>query len=180
MTIQDLQQQLKIQCHSNGALDSISPASSLGLLSSQEDLHKEVESLRLERELHENEGFVLQKTIDELSTRLENQQQSLMAKDDTIARMMEMLKKNQENKNAMEQQESERKLVEKYKADMNELKVVMDEKEKTISSLQEVRKIYYYDNSYCSCFEKSCSRQWFIMKWESILVLAVGHTTCGI
>lgn len=130
--IQDLQQQVKKQVHSNG----VSPASSVSGLSSQEDLHKQVETLRLERELHENEGFVLQKTIDELSKRLENQQQSLLAKDETIARMMEMFK----NKNAVEQQGSDRKMLEKLKADVADLKGALEDKESTISSLQEVQK----------------------------------------
>ncbi|KAK3722298.1 hypothetical protein QZH41_017751, partial [Actinostola sp. cb2023] len=136
--IQDLQGQLKKLRQPNGLMDSskMSPASSLGLLSSQENLHKEVESLRLERELQENEGYVLQKTLEELSTRLENQQQALLAKDETIARMMEMFKKGQENKH-VEQQESGRKVVEKYKAEMDGLKAGMVLKDQTISSLQE-------------------------------------------
>jgi chromosome segregation ATPase len=115
----------------------------LGLLSSQEDIHREVEALRLERESQENEGYVLQKSLEELSTRLESQQQALIAKDDTISRLMEMLqKKGQENKTT-EQQDIDRKKIEKCYAEVDYLKAGIEERDRAITSLQNVRQLVY-------------------------------------
>lgn len=110
------------------------------MLSSREDLHREVEALRLERESQENEGYVLQKSLEELSTRLETQQQALVAKDETIARLMEMLqKKGQENK-ASELQEIDRKKLEKLNFEIDSLKAGIEERDRAMSSLQAVSK----------------------------------------
>lgn len=140
--IRDLQEQLKQsrQSGNHGNLGKVSPSSSLGLLSSREDLHREVEALRLERESQENEGYVLQKSLEELSTRLETQQQALVAKDETIARLMEMLqKKGQENK-ASELQEIDRKKLEKLNFEIDSLKAGIEERDRAMSSLQAVSK----------------------------------------
>ncbi|XP_032235245.2 ELKS/Rab6-interacting/CAST family member 1 isoform X2 [Nematostella vectensis] len=138
--IQDLQIQLK-QCKEGSEASTIrksSTASSHSFLSSQEDIHREVETLRQERERQENESYVLQKSLDELSIRLENQQQAIKAKDETIARLMEMLQnKGQVSDSGKKEEDNYKKKLAEVVSEVEHLRDGISERDRAITALQE-------------------------------------------
>ena len=109
---------------------------------SVENLQREMEQFQQERDSHENEIYLLQKSLEELSIRLEMQNQSLATKDETINRLMEMLNSKGGEIKALEI-EKESSDVEKRKlaeviAELAKLRSEIDERDRAITSLQEV------------------------------------------
>ena len=142
-TIRDLQEQLQKQRELNERLgaNQQAPPSPHSLLSA-ENLQRELEQFQQERDSHENEIYLLQKSLEELSIRLEMQNQSLATKDETINRLMGMLNnKGGEMKTLEIERESsevdKRKLAEVI-GELAKLRCEIDERDRAITSLQEV------------------------------------------
>ena len=146
-TIQDLQEQLRQHREQTERLSTgrLSPASSSLSLHSQDGLQREVERLRLEKDRQENETFILQKSLEELSSRLEAQQQAIQAKDETVTQLMEMLQSNKglESKQLemhKEQHSSDKRKLAEVLSQLSRLREGIEQRDRTICSLQEVIK----------------------------------------
>lgn len=114
---------------------------------SQEGLQHELEVLRVEKDRQENETFILQRSLEELSSRLEAQQQAIQAKDETIAQLMEMIQSNKglESKQLVmhkEQHSTDKKKLAEALNQLAKLRESVDERDRTIASLQEVEYTY--------------------------------------
>lgn len=130
----------------------LSPASSTISVHSQDGLQRELDSLRSEKDRQENEAFILQRSLEELSSRLEVQQQSIQAKDETIAQLMGMIQnsKGVESKQLelhKEQHSTDKKKLTEALNQLAKLREVIDERDKTIASLKEVECSLFYQSS---------------------------------
>ena len=111
---------------------------------SQDGLQHELEVLRVEKDRQENETFILQRSLEELSSRLEAQQQAIQAKDETIAQLMGMIQSNKglESKQLemhKEQHSTDKKKLAEALNQLAKLREGINERERTITSLQEVQ-----------------------------------------
>ena len=142
--IQDLQEQLRQQREVSERLSvgRVSPSSSLSGISLDGQQLKELETLRLDKERQDNEIFLLQKSLEDLSSRLETQQQAMIAKDEQISRLLEMIQsKGLETKAAEGQKEvqnaDKRKMAEVI-GKLSLLREGIEERDRAITKLQEV------------------------------------------
>lgn len=150
-TVRELQEQLRRHKDASDNISSghLSPASSTISVHSQDGLQRELDSLRSEKDRQENEAFILQRSLEELSSRLEVQQQSIQAKDETIAQLMGMIQnsKGVESKQLelhKEQHSTDKKKLTEALNQLAKLREVIDERDKTIASLKEVEYSLFY------------------------------------
>lgn len=150
-TVRELQEQLRRHKDASDHIPSghLSPASSTISVHSQDGLQRELDSLRSEKDRQENEAFILQRSLEELSSRLEVQQQSIQAKDETIAQLMGMIQnsKGVESKQLelhKEQHSTDKKKLTEALNQLAKLREVIDERDKTIASLKEVEYSLFY------------------------------------
>ena len=114
---------------------------------SQDGLQRELDVLRVEKDRQENETFILQRSLEELSSRLEAQQQAIQAKDETIAQLMEMIQSNKglESKQLemhKEQHSTDKKKLAEALNQLAKLRESVDERDRKIASLQEVSRVH--------------------------------------
>ncbi|XP_029203230.2 LOW QUALITY PROTEIN: ELKS/Rab6-interacting/CAST family member 1-like [Acropora millepora] len=138
-TIQDLEEQLKKHHEEVGRS---SPFSSSASVHSQDGVQREIEILRLDKDRQDNETFILQRSLEELSARLEAQQQAMQAKDETITQLMGMIQSNKgvESKQMemlKDHQSSDRKKLTEALNQLAKLREVIDERDRAIASLKE-------------------------------------------
>ena len=138
-TIRNLQEKLQQEQDQTGRHFSSSSLSG----HSQNGLQREVEVLRGEKDRQDNETFILQRSLEELSSRLEAQQQAIQAKDETIAQLMEMIQSNKglESKQLemhKEQHSTDKKKLSEALNQLAKLREGIDERDRAIASLQEV------------------------------------------
>lgn len=119
---------------------------------SHDGLQHELEVLRVEKDRQENETFILQRSLEELSSRLEAQQQAIQAKDETIAQLMEMIQSNKglESKQLemhKEQHSTDKKKLAEAPNQLAKLREGIDERDRAIASLQEVQYMYIRHHS---------------------------------
>ncbi|XP_015760744.1 PREDICTED: ELKS/Rab6-interacting/CAST family member 1-like [Acropora digitifera] len=138
-TIQDLEEQLKKHHEEVGRS---SPFSSSLSVHSQDGVQREIEILRLDKDRQDNETFILQRSLEELSARLEAQQQAMQAKDETITQLMGMIQSNKgvESKQMemlKDHQSSDRKKLTEALNQLAKLREVIDERDRAIASLKE-------------------------------------------
>lgn len=119
---------------------------------SQDGLQHELEVLRVEKDRQENETFILQRSLEELSSRLEAQQQAIQAKDETIAQLMEMIQSNKglESKQLemhKEQHSTDKKKLAEALNQLAKLRESIDKRDRAIASLQEVQYMYIRHHS---------------------------------
>ena len=136
-----MRQQAQTERLSNGR-PSLS-SSSLSSVHSQDGLQRELEILRGEKDRQDNETFILQRSLEELSSRLEAQQQAIHAKDETIAQLMEMIQSNKGVESKQLEMHKEQHTTDKKKLiealnQLARLRESVDERDRTITSLQEV------------------------------------------
>ena len=103
--------------------------------------------MRVEKDRQENETFILQRSLEELSSRLEAQQQAIQAKDETIAQLMEMIQSNKglESKQFemhKEQHSTDKKKLAEALNQLAKLREGIDERDRAIASLREVEYMY--------------------------------------
>ena len=142
-TIQDLEEQLKKHHEEVGRS---SPFSSSLSVHSQDGVQREIEILRLDKDRQDNETFLLQRSLEELSARLEAQQQAMQAKDETITQLMGMIQSNKgvESKQMemlKDHQSSDRKKLTEALNQLAKLREVIDERDRAIASLKEVHNL---------------------------------------
>ena len=148
-TIRDLQEQLRQHREQSDRLSAgrPSPASSSLSVHSQDGLQREIDVLRSEKDRQDNETFILQRSLEELSSRLEIQQQSIQAKDETIAQLMEMIQSNKglESKQLemhKEQHSTDKKKLAEALNQLAKLQEGIEERDRAVVSLQEVKIIF--------------------------------------
>lgn len=142
-TIQDLEEQLKKHHEEVGRSP---PFSSSLSVHSQDGVQREIEILRLDKDRQDNETFILQRSLEELSARLEAQQQAMQAKDETITQLMGMIQSNKgvESKQMemlKDHQSSDRKKLTEALNQLAKLREVIDERDRAIASLKEVHNL---------------------------------------
>ena len=113
---------------------------------SQDGVQREIEILRLDKDRQDNETFILQRSLEELSARLEAQQQAMQAKDETITQLMGMIQSNKgvESKQMemlKDHQSSDRKKLTEALNQLAKLREVIDERDRAIASLKEVHNL---------------------------------------
>ena len=147
-TVRELQEQLRRHKDASDHISSghLSPASSTISVHSQDGLQRELDSLRSEKDRQENEAFILQRSLEELSSRLEVQQQSIQAKDETIAQLMGMIQNSKGVELHKEQHSTDKKKLTEALNQLAKLREVIDERDKTIASLKEVECCLFYES----------------------------------
>ena len=125
------------------SIGKVSPASSLSGISLDGTYQqKELETLRLDKERLDNEIFLLQKSLEDMSSQLEAQRPAMAAKDEQISRLLEMIQsKGLEARGAegnSDVKTMEKKRMAEVLGQLSHLREGIQERDGAITKLQEV------------------------------------------
>ncbi|CAJ1056918.1 ELKS/Rab6-interacting/CAST family member 1 isoform X5 [Xyrichtys novacula] len=137
MTVQALQDELRIQRDLNQLLQQDPASQSRDLALSSEPTEENYRRLQAEHERQAKELFLLRKTLEEMELRIDTQKQTLGARDESIKKLLEMLQsKGPSAKASEEDQERTRRLAD---AEMHRhhLESLLDQREREINALRE-------------------------------------------
>ncbi|XP_041651419.1 ELKS/Rab6-interacting/CAST family member 1-like isoform X2 [Cheilinus undulatus] len=137
MTVQALQDELRIQRDLNQLLQQDPASQSRDLALSSEPTEENYRRLQGEHERQAKELFLLRKTLEEMELRIDTQKQTLGARDESIKKLLEMLQsKGPSAKASEEDQERTRRLAD---AEMHRhhLESLLDQREREINALRE-------------------------------------------
>lgn len=91
MTVQALQDELRIQRDLNQLLQQDPASQSRDLALTSEPTEENYRRLQAEHERQAKELFLLRKTLEEMELRIDTQKQTLGARDESIKKLLEML-----------------------------------------------------------------------------------------
>ncbi|XP_034541405.1 ELKS/Rab6-interacting/CAST family member 1-like isoform X2 [Notolabrus celidotus] len=137
MTVQALQDELRIQRDLNQLLQQDPSSQSRDLALSSEPTEENYRRLQAEHDRQAKELFLLRKTLEEMELRIDTQKQTLGARDESIKKLLEMLQsKGPSAKASEEDQERTRRLAD---AEMHRhhLESLLDQREREINALRE-------------------------------------------
>uniref|UniRef100_A0A7N6ANV0 ELKS/RAB6-interacting/CAST family member 1a n=1 Tax=Anabas testudineus TaxID=64144 RepID=A0A7N6ANV0_ANATE len=137
MTVQALQDELRIQRDLNQLLQQDPASQSRDLALTSEPTEENYRRLQAEHERQAKELFLLRKTLEEMELRIDTQKQTLAARDESIKKLLEMLQsKGPSAKASEEDQERTRRLAD---AEMHRhhLESLLDQRDREITALRE-------------------------------------------
>uniref|UniRef100_A0A673A8Q4 ELKS/RAB6-interacting/CAST family member 1a n=1 Tax=Sphaeramia orbicularis TaxID=375764 RepID=A0A673A8Q4_9TELE len=138
MTVQALQDELRIQRDLNQLLQQDPASQGRDLALSSEPTEENYRRLQAEHERQAKELFLLRKTLEEMELRIDTQKQTLGARDESIKKLLEMLqsKGRPSAKASEEDQERTRRLAD---AEMHRhhLESLLDQRDREITALRE-------------------------------------------
>ncbi|XP_024911900.1 ELKS/Rab6-interacting/CAST family member 1 isoform X1 [Cynoglossus semilaevis] len=137
MTVQALQDELRIQRDLNQLLQQDPASQSRDLALTSEPTEENYRRLQAEHERQAKELFLLRKTLEEMELRIDTQKQTLGARDESIKKLLEMLQsKGPSAKASEEDQERTRRLAD---AEMHRhhLESLLDQRDREITALRE-------------------------------------------
>ncbi|KAM8861497.1 ELKS/Rab6-interacting/CAST family member 1a isoform 2-T3 [Synchiropus picturatus] len=137
MTVQALQDELRIQRDLNQLLQQDPAGQGRDLALSSEPTEENYRRLQAEYERQAKELFLLRKTLEEMELRIDTQKQTLGARDESIKKLLEMLQsKGPSAKASEEDQERTRRLAD---AEMHRhhLESLLDQRDREIGALRE-------------------------------------------
>uniref|UniRef100_A0A673A7P4 ELKS/RAB6-interacting/CAST family member 1a n=1 Tax=Sphaeramia orbicularis TaxID=375764 RepID=A0A673A7P4_9TELE len=137
MTVQALQDELRIQRDLNQLLQQDPASQGRDLALSSEPTEENYRRLQAEHERQAKELFLLRKTLEEMELRIDTQKQTLGARDESIKKLLEMLQsKGPSAKASEEDQERTRRLAD---AEMHRhhLESLLDQRDREITALRE-------------------------------------------
>uniref|UniRef100_A0A3Q3AHT7 ELKS/RAB6-interacting/CAST family member 1a n=1 Tax=Kryptolebias marmoratus TaxID=37003 RepID=A0A3Q3AHT7_KRYMA len=138
MTVQALQDELRIQRDLNQLLQQDPASQGRDLALTSEPTEENYRRLQAEYERQVKELFLLRKTLEEMELRIDTQKQTLVARDESIKKLLEMLQsKGPSAKASEEDQERTRRLAD---AEMHRhhLESLLDQRDREITALREV------------------------------------------
>ncbi|XP_037539398.1 ELKS/Rab6-interacting/CAST family member 1 isoform X2 [Nematolebias whitei] len=137
MTVQALQDELRIQRDLNQLLQQDPASQGRDLALTSEPTEENYRRLQAEYERQVKELFLLRKTLEEMELRIDTQKQTLVARDESIKKLLEMLQtKGPSAKASEEDQERTRRLAD---AEMHRhhLESLLDQRDREITALRE-------------------------------------------
>ncbi|KAL0968397.1 hypothetical protein UPYG_G00266320 [Umbra pygmaea] len=137
MTVQALQDELRIQRDLNQLLQQDPASHGPGLALSSEPTEENYRRLYGDHERQAKELFLLRKTLEEMELRIDTQKQTLGARDESIKKLLEMLQsKGPSAKASEEDQERTRRLAD---AEMHRhhLESLLDQRDRETAALRE-------------------------------------------
>nr|XP_057932035.1 ELKS/Rab6-interacting/CAST family member 1-like isoform X2 [Doryrhamphus excisus] len=137
MTVQALQDELRIQRDLNQLLQQDPASQGRDLALSSEPTEENFRRLQCEHDRQAKELFLLRKTLEEMELRIDTQKQTLGARDESIKKLLEMLQsKGPSAKASEEDQERTRRLAD---AEMHRhhLESLLDQRDREITALRE-------------------------------------------
>ncbi|KAM6937672.1 ELKS/Rab6-interacting/CAST family member 1-like isoform 1-T1 [Xenentodon cancila] len=137
MTVQALQDELRIQRDLNQLLQQDPSGQGRDLALTSEPTEENYRRLQGEYERQAKELFLLRKTLEEMELRIDTQKQTLVARDESIKKLLEMLQsKGPSAKASEEDQERTRRLAD---AEMHRhhLESLLDQRDREITALRE-------------------------------------------
>nr|XP_054589128.1 ELKS/Rab6-interacting/CAST family member 1 isoform X2 [Nothobranchius furzeri] len=137
MTVQALQDELRIQRDLNQLLQQDPASQGRDLALTSEPTEENHRRLQAEYERQAKELFLLRKTLEEMELRIDTQKQTLVARDESIKKLLEMLQsKGPSAKASEEDQERTRRLAD---AEMHRhhLESLLDQRDREITALRE-------------------------------------------
>uniref|UniRef100_A0A1A8S7F7 ELKS/RAB6-interacting/CAST family member 1 n=1 Tax=Nothobranchius rachovii TaxID=451742 RepID=A0A1A8S7F7_9TELE len=137
MTVQALQDELRIQRDLNQLLQQDPASQGRDLALTSEPTEENYRRLQAEYERQAKELFLLRKTLEEMELRIDTQKQTLVARDESIKKLLEMLQsKGPSAKASEEDQERTRRLAD---AEMHRhhLESLLDQRDREITALRE-------------------------------------------
>uniref|UniRef100_A0A1A7Z5S1 ELKS/RAB6-interacting/CAST family member 1 n=1 Tax=Iconisemion striatum TaxID=60296 RepID=A0A1A7Z5S1_9TELE len=137
MTVQALQDELRIQRDLNQLLQQDPTSQGRDLALTSEPTEENYRRLQAEYERQAKELFLLRKTLEEMELRIDTQKQTLVARDESIKKLLEMLQsKGPSAKASEEDQERTRRLAD---AEMHRhhLESLLDQRDREITALRE-------------------------------------------
>ncbi|XP_063049104.1 ELKS/Rab6-interacting/CAST family member 1-like [Engraulis encrasicolus] len=141
MTIQALQDELRIQRDLNQLFQQDGGVSGPGSSSSATGADLSEEGLRMlqgERERQAKELFLLRKTAEEMEMRIETQKQTLSARDHSIKKLLEMLQtRAPPSARASEEDQERTRLLAEAHATQHHLQALLQQKDKETVALRE-------------------------------------------
>uniref|UniRef100_A0A1A8BMJ1 ELKS/RAB6-interacting/CAST family member 1 n=1 Tax=Nothobranchius kadleci TaxID=1051664 RepID=A0A1A8BMJ1_NOTKA len=137
MTVQALQDELRIQRDLNQLLQQDPASQGRDLALTSEPTEENYRRLQAEYERQAKELFLMRKTLEEMELRIDTQKQTLVARDESIKKLLEMLQsKGPSAKASEEDQERTRRLAD---AEMHRhhLESLLDQRDREITALRE-------------------------------------------
>ncbi|XP_077452969.1 ELKS/Rab6-interacting/CAST family member 1-like isoform X1 [Stigmatopora argus] len=137
MTVQALQDELRIQRDLNQLLQQDPASQSRDLALASEPTEENFRRLHCEHDRQAKELFLLRKTLEEMEMRIDTQKQTLGARDESIRKLLEMLQsKGPSAKASEEDQERTRRLAD---AEMHRhhLESLLDQRDREMTALRE-------------------------------------------
>uniref|UniRef100_A0A3P9JC46 ELKS/RAB6-interacting/CAST family member 1a n=1 Tax=Oryzias latipes TaxID=8090 RepID=A0A3P9JC46_ORYLA len=137
MTVQALQDELRIQRDLNQLLQQDPASQGRDLALTSEPTEENYRRLHGEHERQAKELFLLRKTLEEMELRIDTQKQTLVARDESIKKLLEMLQsKGASAKASEEDQERTRRLAD---AEMHRhhLESLLEQREREVTALRE-------------------------------------------
>uniref|UniRef100_A0A3B3H8H6 ELKS/RAB6-interacting/CAST family member 1a n=1 Tax=Oryzias latipes TaxID=8090 RepID=A0A3B3H8H6_ORYLA len=137
MTVQALQDELRIQRDLNQLLQQDPASQGRDLALTSEPTEENYRRLHGEHERQAKELFLLRKTLEEMELRIDTQKQTLVARDESIKKLLEMLQsKGPSAKASEEDQERTRRLAD---AEMHRhhLESLLEQREREVTALRE-------------------------------------------
>ncbi|XP_038155900.1 ELKS/Rab6-interacting/CAST family member 1-like isoform X8 [Cyprinodon tularosa] len=137
MTVQALQDELRIQRDLNQLLQQDPASQGRELALTSEPTEENYQRLHAEHERQAKELFLLRKTLEEMELRIDTQKQTLVARDESIKKLLEMLQSKAPSAKASEEDQERTRRLADAEMHRHHLESLLDQRDREITALRE-------------------------------------------
>ncbi|XP_047242962.1 ELKS/Rab6-interacting/CAST family member 1-like isoform X3 [Girardinichthys multiradiatus] len=137
MTVQALQDELRIQRDLNQLFQQDPATQGRELALTSEPTEENFRRLHAEHERQAKELFLLRKTLEEMELRIDTQKQTLVARDESIKKLLEMLQSKAPSAKASEEDQERTRRLADAEMHRHHLESLLDQRDREITALRE-------------------------------------------
>ncbi|XP_061780519.1 ELKS/Rab6-interacting/CAST family member 1-like isoform X1 [Nerophis lumbriciformis] len=137
MTVQALQDELRIQRDLNQLLQQDPASQGRDLALSSEPTEENFRRLQCEHDRQAKELFLLRKTLEEMELRIDTQKQTLGARDESIKKLLEMLQSKGPSAKASEEDQERTRRLGDAEMHRHHLESLLDQRDRETTALRE-------------------------------------------
>uniref|UniRef100_A0A3B5MUC2 ELKS/RAB6-interacting/CAST family member 1a n=1 Tax=Xiphophorus couchianus TaxID=32473 RepID=A0A3B5MUC2_9TELE len=137
MTVQALQDELRIQRDLNQLFQQDPASQGRELALTSEPTEENYRRLHAEHERQAKELFLLRKTLEEMELRIDTQKQTLVARDESIKKLLEMLQSKAPSAKASEEDQERTRRLADAEMHRHHLESLLDQRDREITALRE-------------------------------------------
>ncbi|KAM4553288.1 ELKS/Rab6-interacting/CAST family member 1-like isoform 2-T2 [Fundulus diaphanus] len=137
MTVQALQDELRIQRDLNQLFQQDPSSQGRELALTSEPTEENYRRLHAEHERQAKELFLLRKTLEEMELRIDTQKQTLVARDESIKKLLEMLQSKAPSAKASEEDQERTRRLADAEMHRHHLEGLLDQRDREITALRE-------------------------------------------
>ncbi|XP_047242972.1 ELKS/Rab6-interacting/CAST family member 1-like isoform X9 [Girardinichthys multiradiatus] len=139
MTVQALQDELRIQRDLNQLFQQDPATQGRELALTSEPTEENFRRLHAEHERQAKELFLLRKTLEEMELRIDTQKQTLVARDESIKKLLEMLQSKAPSAKASEEDQERTRRLADAEMHRHHLESLLDQRDREITALREIQ-----------------------------------------